>query len=92
MSLDLHGEHLSWNGSKGWLQTASGVRMRLTSVPNIGIKDVTDLWFTPDIHVYTVQERCDRVRDLEEEEIRCIRAMLERVDAAAQAALAGSPV
>jgi hypothetical protein len=90
MGLDLHGEHLSWDGRKGWIQTRGGVRKRLTEVPDTGINDVTELWFTPDVHVFTVQQRSDRVRDLEDHEIRRIRALLERVDTAVQAALAGS--
>jgi hypothetical protein len=88
MSRQLYLTRLYWDGHAGHGEAChDGVCIQLRSPPDIGIEHLRELDFLPAVRVATARVSAERSRELSIVERGMAQAFLDRVAAAARAAL-----
>ena len=88
MSDAMYLTRLRWSSGGHGIAIHGGVELKLNRRPPIiqHVQVLRELDYAPGVHVFVVQERCDKARDLNPDEQEECLAYLERIVGAARAA------
>lgn len=88
MSDDLYRTRLRWDGRRGTAKHC-GVVVELQESPAIGVADLTEIEYAPEVRVHTLRIGCGPMQEMNAEQIAAVEKFLVRMASDARDAVEG---